>query len=85
MAELHRQFEEAGGTTAFHARVLRGSVGGPVKRLLVQDASSGEEVELATAAVVNAAGLHAQARAAPFGAPLAALHAHLHGSRSRRT
>ncbi|KAL4431018.1 hypothetical protein ABPG75_006274 [Micractinium tetrahymenae] len=64
MAELHRQFEEAGGTTAFHARVEGGSVGGPVKRLRVRDAGSGEEVELATAAVVNAAGLHAQAVAA---------------------
>ncbi|KAL4426847.1 hypothetical protein ABPG77_006633 [Micractinium sp. CCAP 211/92] len=74
MAELHRQFEEAGGTTAFHARVLRGSVGGPVKRLLVRDASSGEEVELATAAVVNAAGLHAQAVAASLqGLPAASI------------
>lgn len=67
MAELHRQFEEAGGTTAFHARVLRGSVGGPAKRLRVQDAGSGEEMELTVAAVVNAAGLHAQARAAARG------------------
>lgn len=66
MAELHRQFEEAGGTTAFHARVLCGSVGGPVKRLRVRDAGSGEEVELSVAAVVNAAGLHAQVGVAGF-------------------
>jgi hypothetical protein len=33
MAELHRQFEEAGGSTAFYSRVEGGSVGGAVQRL----------------------------------------------------
>lgn len=60
MAELHRQFEEAGGTTALHSRVQGGSVAAPLKRLRVRDANSAEEVELTAGAVVNAAGLHAQ-------------------------
>ena len=60
MAELHRQFEEAGGSTAFYSRVEHGSVGGAVQRLSMRDVHSGEGVELSTAAVVNAAGLHAQ-------------------------
>ena len=34
MAELHRQFEEAGGTTAFFSRVVGGSMVGPLKRLV---------------------------------------------------
>ncbi|PRW58233.1 FAD-dependent oxidoreductase [Chlorella sorokiniana] len=64
MAELHRQFEEAGGTTAFYSRVVGGAVAGPLKRVRVQDANSGEETELTAGMVVNAAGLHAQAVAA---------------------
>lgn len=61
MAELHRQFEEAGGTTAFHSRAEGGNVGGPVPhRLLVRDVHSGEATELAAGLVVNATGLHAQ-------------------------
>lgn len=57
MAELHRQFEAAGGTTALHSRVEGGSVGGSAARLHVRDAGSGETVELAAGAVVNAAGV----------------------------
>lgn len=34
MAELHRQFEEAGGTTALYSRVVGGAVAGPLKRLV---------------------------------------------------
>lgn len=34
MAELHRQFEEAGGTTAFYSRVVGGAMAGPLKRLV---------------------------------------------------
>jgi hypothetical protein len=60
MAELHRQFEEAGGTTALHSRVVGGSVANPVKELMVQDVQSGQEVQLAARWVVNTAGLHAQ-------------------------
>ncbi|KAL4859424.1 L-2-hydroxyglutarate dehydrogenase [Chlorella vulgaris] len=74
MAELHRQFEAAGGTTALHSRVEGGSVGAPLQRLCVRDANSGDQVELCVSAVVNAAGLHAQAVAASLdGMPPAAI------------
>jgi hypothetical protein len=63
MAELHRQFEAAGGTTALHSRVEGGSVGAPLQRLCVRDANSGDQVDLCVSAVVNAAGLHAQVMA----------------------
>lgn len=63
MAELHRQFEAAGGTTAFYSRVEGGAVGSPGPlRLAVRDVNSGEAVELTAGLVVNAAGLHAQVR-----------------------
>lgn len=65
MAELHDQFEAAGGTTAFYSRVDSGVVAGAglpagLKRLAVRDVNSGEATELTAGLVVNAAGLHAQ-------------------------
>lgn len=63
MTELHRQFEEAGGTTALYSRVEGGAVAstpGGLTRLIVRDANSGEGMELTAKLVVNAAGLYAQ-------------------------
>ncbi|EFN59445.1 hypothetical protein CHLNCDRAFT_49999 [Chlorella variabilis] len=73
--QQHRQLYEDGGSTAPLYCVLRGGMVAALLNLLVlEDNNTAEEEEMTGAAVVNAAGLHAQAVAASLhGMPPAAI------------
>jgi L-2-hydroxyglutarate oxidase LhgO len=61
---------------AFHSRVVQGDVrgvGGGIKHLAVRDVNGGGNTRITAGAVVNAAGLHAQAVAACLRTPEASI------------
>ena len=48
--------EQAGATLALHTQLLSANVAGGRKSLVVQDTTSGEQMQLSTQLVVNSAG-----------------------------